>query len=981
MKRIAIALLFATFAFSAFAQQPDDTEYTRQIRQFTTGPGFATELVDHLPASNKVPTPLKVNGYIAGADGHLTYAEDVYKYMRALEAASPRVKVFSIGKTEEGREMILVAISSDATMAKLDRYREITRKLSDPRTLNDSDAQKLIDEGKPMYYLTGTIHSPETGSPEMLMELAYRLAVDESPRFKEIRDNVIVLMTPVIEVDGHNRQVDLWRYKQANPKLPTPPLVYWGHYVAHDNNRDNLGATLALSRNVLHTYFDYHPTVMHDLHESVPFMYVMMGTGPYNPSLDPLMINEFTRMAFQNVDELTRRGLAGVWTYGFYDGWAPNYMLWVGTGHNTIGRFYETFGNRWPTTEDRVVRGQSTREWYRPNPPLPTVKWSLRDNVNYQQSGVLFSLSDMAQHRRRFLENFYTMSKRSIAKASTEGPAAWVFDASQKRHGQLRDLMSTLKLQGVEVQVADDSFTIKPDWPPPDKASGERRAAGGERRAAGEGKDAAKPDDKGDKSADEKKPDEKGSDEKKAAEKKKDESVTFAKGSYIIRMDQPYSRLADAFLDVQYVRGTEQVYDDTGWTLGYLKNVDFRRIANPDVLKVPMHPWSAEAQTSPRIAANNADTDYTHLAFAAKSARISDEETTVDGKKYPAGSLVLDSALGVKAHDWKAPRIAVMHSWTRTQDEGWWRIGLEQMGVPYTYISTQDVTKTPNLRDRFDVIIFPPVGGQAQDTVNGLPPGQPLPWKKTALTPNLAVDQTDDIRPGLGLAGVERLAKFVEDGGLLVTSRDTSVLAVQYGLARYVRVVEASPKFRSPGTIVAATVVDRKSPIAAGYDETLPLVFAGSPFFRVGIQAGGGGEGGPGGGEGERVSGRGGKNDPDVPQGRAFVPTPERPKPAPGEEGFQLPEDMPGNVDYAWPKPEDRPRVIVSFTKDAGKLLMSGMLESAEELAGKPAVIDAPRGKGHILLLASNPFWRGNTEGMYALVMNAVMNWDKLGVR
>ncbi len=155
------------------------------------------------------------------------------------------------------------------------------------------------------------------------------------------------------------------------------------------------------------------------------------------------------------------------------------------------------------------------------------------------------------------------------------------------------------------------------------------------------------------------------------------------------------------------------------------------------------------------------------------------------------------------------------------------------------------------------------------------------------------------------------------------------------------------------------------------------MVFAGSPFFRVGIQTGGPG-GGEGGGEGERVTGRGGKNDPDVPQGRTFVPLPERAKPAPGEEGFQLPEDMPANVDFAWPKPEDRPRVVVAYAKDASKLLLSGMLEGADELAGKPAVIDSPRGKGHILLLASNVFWRGNTQGMYALVMNAVMNWDRL---
>jgi hypothetical protein len=959
MKRLALALALTLTSALAFAQQPIDDAYTKQIQQFTTGKQFATELVDHLPASSKVPSPLKINGYIAGADGHLTYAEDVYKYMRALEAASPRVKVFSIGKSEEGREMILVAISSDETIRNLNRYRDITRRLSDPRTLPDGDAQKLLDEGKPMYYLTGTIHSPETGSPEMLMELAYRLAVDESPRFKQIRDNVIVLMTPIVEVDGHNRQVDLWRYRQANPKVPTPPLAYWGHYVAHDNNRDNLGVTLALSRNVLKAYFDFHPTVMHDLHESVPFMYVMTGTGPYNPSLDPIMIDEFTRMAYHEVDEMTRRGVPGVWTHGFYDGWAPNYMLWIGTGHNTIGRFYETFGNRWPTTEDRVVRGQSSREWFRPNPPLPTVKWSIRDDVNYQQSGVIFALTDMAQNRRHFLENFYVIGQRAVAKAANEGPAAWVFDGSQKRQGQLRDLMSLLEQQGVEVKVAGESFTIKPDWPPPPAAEGAKPAESAKTEAA-KPADAGTVAQKTDKAA-----------------PKKDDSVTFAKGSYIIRMDQPYSRLADAMLDVQYVRGTEQVYDDTGWTLGYLKNVDFKRIANPDVLKVSMHPWTPPAATTPRVVANVADTDFARLAFAAKQARISDEETTIDGTKYPAGSLVLDSAVSVKSHDWKVPRIAVMHTWSRTQDEGWWRIGLEQLGVPYTYISTQDAAKAANLRDRFDVIIFPPVGGQPPDIVNGLAPGAPLPWKKTALTPNLDVDQTDDMRPGLGFAGVDHLAKFVEDGGLLVTARDTSVFAVQYGLARWVRIADFSPKFRSPGTIVAATVVDKKSPIAAGYDENVPLVFAGSPFFRVGIQAGGpgGGEGGEG---GERVSGRGGKNDPDVPQGRSYVPLPERAKPAPGEEGFQLPEDMPANVDFAWPKPEDRPRVIVAYGKDASKLLLSGMLEGADELAGKPAVIDAPRGKGHILLLASNPFWRGNTEGMYSLVLNAVMNWDRL---
>src|SRR5690242_16074793 len=166
MRNLSIALLF--IAATSFAQQQDDAEYTRQIRQFTTGPQFTTEMVDHLPASDRVPTPLQFLGYIAGAENHLTYAEDVYRYMRAVEAASPRVKVFSIGKTEEGREMILVAVSSEDTIAHLDRYRDITARLADPRVTTDEAAQQLIAEGKPIYWATGAIHSPETGSPEML---------------------------------------------------------------------------------------------------------------------------------------------------------------------------------------------------------------------------------------------------------------------------------------------------------------------------------------------------------------------------------------------------------------------------------------------------------------------------------------------------------------------------------------------------------------------------------------------------------------------------------------------------------------------------------------------------------------------------------------------------------------------------------------------------------------------------------------------
>src|SRR5579863_10007779 len=238
------------------ASQAVDEEYTKKIREYTTEPFFNSPLTDYLPASKSVPTPKAVLGDVAGAPGILPYSADVYRYMRMLEKATPRVKVFSIGKTEEGREMIAVAVSSETNLAHLDENRARLAKLADPRTihLNDDEADQLVDASVPIYYITGTIHSVETGAPTALMELAYRLAVDESPYIQDIRNNMTTLITPVVEVDGRDRMVDIYRWHLAHPKENWPPLIYWGHYVAHDNNRDAMGMTLRLTQNVLNTF-------------------------------------------------------------------------------------------------------------------------------------------------------------------------------------------------------------------------------------------------------------------------------------------------------------------------------------------------------------------------------------------------------------------------------------------------------------------------------------------------------------------------------------------------------------------------------------------------------------------------------------------------------------------------------------------------------------------------------------------------------
>ena len=176
--------------------QPMDTEYTESIVKNTTDKMFLTEFVDHLPASSRVPTPAKILGYPIGTPNKLTYTADQYRYYRELEKVSPRVRVFvAPEKSEQGREQLLIVISDEANLAKLARYKEITAKLGDPRTINDDAARQLINEGKAIYWASGSIHSPETGSPEMLMELAYRLAVEETPFIQEIRRNSIFRRT------------------------------------------------------------------------------------------------------------------------------------------------------------------------------------------------------------------------------------------------------------------------------------------------------------------------------------------------------------------------------------------------------------------------------------------------------------------------------------------------------------------------------------------------------------------------------------------------------------------------------------------------------------------------------------------------------------------------------------------------------------------------------------------------------------------
>ena len=274
---------------AASAQQKNDSAYTAQIKQFLRDPRISTELVDHLPASNSVPTPLKVLGHIVGAWGILDNNEDINKYLAAVAKAAPtRTKYWVIGKSEEGRDMVALVVGSEETIRNLDKYKADLAALTDPRKTTDAQAAQLVKSAKPIYWITSGMHSPETGGPEMLMELAYRLVVEETPFIQQIRNNVITIITPVVEADGRDKVVDAYNYSKAHPGANRNALMmYWGKYVQHDNNRDGMGQFLALTRNIEKFGLEWHPTILHDLHEAQTLLYASTGTGPYNDAPRP----------------------------------------------------------------------------------------------------------------------------------------------------------------------------------------------------------------------------------------------------------------------------------------------------------------------------------------------------------------------------------------------------------------------------------------------------------------------------------------------------------------------------------------------------------------------------------------------------------------------------------------------------------------------------------------------------------------------
>ena len=917
-------------AMNASAQSliaPDVAEpgSIEEIAKATTEARFLSPWVSYLPASSTVPSPRAFLGRIAGAAGELVDSAKAYAYSRALAAASPRVRVFTIGRSEEGRDIILLAIADEKGIQSLDALKSANASLADPRTIDAATADRLIADSRPFYYFNAGLHSDETGSTESVLELAYRLAVSEQPMIRRIRENTVVLIDPVCNPDGRDKQVE-WFYKFLKGKtdrdtLPRGAPPYWGKYAFVDINRDAHQLAFETTKALSRMFFEYHPVIVHDLHESVPLLMTWNGTGPYNPNIDPITFSEFLTLSFHEVETMTGIGMPGVSTWNFGEGFAHMFTDSVAMNHNAVGRGYETFGNGTAETLTQSLTSDDTSpQWYRVlPPPSGDFLWSARDNVNYNETGALAALDYVAANSRMLLRNFYTKSLHSVHKGLDEPPYAFVIPADQGDPMRVAQLVARLQSQHIEVRRTEAPLILK------------------------EG--------------------------------------SFPAGTYVVQLGQPYRNYAvDLLLPQKYPKDAGEPYDDVSWELPAFFHLDVIPIADESVraIELPLlaaapHPHGAVTGSGPVYLLK--DTGQEGLLEARYrlthyKVDIAEQPFVADGVTYPAGSWIFPAQDGMVAalrevadqlglefagssappqvehHSAKVPRLGLWVPWADTDSIGWVRYSLDQRKIPYVYLRDEDI-RAGNLKRKIDVLLYGHVDLELAEQIQGIPKiWGPMPFKKTPRTPSHGTPaSSEDITGGIGWEGLAQVQQFIEHGGLMVTLGNGTMLPLEAGVVRGVRrdsggvprstagggaassQASRDSVTRTPGVHLRVSFVRPAHPIAYGYS---PSTYV----FR---------------------------------QNFALYSVPRR--------WLRM-----AYCQTCLDGPIDARSVVLQWGDPSGAapFLVSGQVWGEDNLIGRPAILDMPVGQGHVVAFNFNPLYRDSNRGDQRMVWNAIINWQAI---
>ncbi|MFQ6083160.1 MAG: M14 metallopeptidase family protein [Candidatus Aminicenantia bacterium] len=763
--------------------------------------------------------PEEFLGFKVGADRKLADYSQIMSYFQKLDQESPKLKLVEIGLSTLKKPMIIAIITSEENMAKLDYYRDIVKKLRDPRTLSPESAQQLAKEGKVILLITCNIHSTEIGSSQMAMELAYKLVTGQTPfPADKVLDEVIVLLIPTTNPDGQ-QMVTEWYRKYVGTKYEGGRMPWlYHHYAGHDNNRDwfmfNLAETKAVTKVLYHNWLPQIHIDEHQMGSTGARLFIPPFMDPPERNIQPLLWRSVALCGTNMAYDLEKLGFKGV-VYGrSFTGWwigACDDTSWL---HNVVGLLSELASVK-VATPIYIEPTEIPKSYYEKRinfpHPWPGGWWRLRDIVDYELA-LTFSLIKTAYSRKEdFLYNFYQMYKNSIENREPGEPFAFVIPKNQHDYLTALKMFDILMFGGVEIHQALEDFI-----------------------------------------ADQKK---------------------YPAGSFVVLMSQPYKPYAQALLekqkypDLREYEGGPPIppYDNAGWTLPLQMGVTCDQIEHPFTVKLKKldkvpYPQSVFPEGPPNYIVldsrlNNSFAVVFALLkekaeiFRSKEAIKFDSYSAAPGsfiiKNNPKIQKILSSLLekwhlpvyglvsisGIKTAALKNPRIGLYQSWASNMDEGWTRYILDDLGIPYTTLHNKDFKEAKKkLKAKFDVIIF------ASESYEIIKKGKPKPdlWWARYFTP-----LPPEYEGGIGKEGIEALKKFVEEGGILVTLNQACELVFKEFEAPASNALEKvdQSKFFCPTSILKIKV-DPNTPIGYGMPEKAAAMFANSLAMNTWVPSG-----------------------------------------------------------------------------------------------------------------------------------------------
>ena len=791
--------------------------FSKHLRRLLLLLPFIAFLALPVFSQERVPTPKEILGFEVGADYHLATYEQAIEYFKALDKASDKFKLFTMGKTSLGKTMYYAVITSPENMANLEKYREIAAKLARVE-VSDDEAKRLAKEGKAVVYIDGGLHATECAPAQQLIKLAYDLVTGTDERTTRILNNVITILV-FANPDGMDIVAD-WYKRNLGTPYEVSPLPWLYHvYVGHDNNRDYFMANMTETQNILKlVHRKWFPQVLYNHHQTAPFparIWIPPDAEPTNPNIHPLVIRERTLIGAVMGETFDKEGKEGAISRIHFDTWYPGYETQGVDTHNVVSILTETALYRYATPHFYTVRDfpanyrDFTISVFYPT-PWKGGWWRLRDAVDYCETASLAVLDAAARFKDEFLLNRYKMGKSVIERFTKEAPYAYIIPEKQWDKGPMNLLLKRLsEVHAIKIWRAKKSFTC--------------------------------------------------------------DGVTYPAGTYVILMNQPFALFVKTVFEKQKYPDLRKYptlwqaivrpqsfpgaplpsYDVTGWTLPLQMGVKVIPANTPIkaelelVEKIP--PLKSKIEGSPGYGyivshrSNNAFILINRVFKAGGTVYWAKKSFSIGGRRFDAGAIIIPSAkisrgrmrklssglgleiVGVKSKP-KVPmmrlrklRLALYQPWTGNIDEGWTRWLLEQFEFPYTTIHNAEV-KAGHLKERFDVIILPATWRGAREIVEGYPKGTMPPAYVG----------------GIGEEGVANLKKFVKSGGTLITLQSSSLLPIKMFGIPVRDVIGGLPrgKFYCGGSLLRV-VYDQNHPIAYGMPKETAAMFVHDPAFAL----------------------------------------------------------------------------------------------------------------------------------------------------